>query len=99
MKPCVVQIQNGDPFYPLEPHRAPVHWPSVISSLSRLPRFTGHTRPDLPAYSVAQHCVLVSRLVRGGLVAQRAGLLYDAAEALEGRHPIGATRTLTICLR
>lgn len=42
-------------------------------------------RRDLPAYSVAQHCVLVSLLVGragGGLTAQRAGLLHDVAEAL-----------------
>ncbi len=34
----------------------------VVNSLARINRWTGHTHPNLPGYSVAQHSVVVSHL-------------------------------------
>jgi len=56
----------------------------IAHSLSNLCRFNGHCRRF---YSVAQHSVLVARVVRfldGGMVAQRWALLHDAHEAYVG---------------
>lgn len=54
----------------------------IARSLSRLCRFTGHLAPHVAHYSVAQHSVLVSRLVPPHLARQ--GLMHDMAEAFVG---------------
>ena len=48
----------------------------IARSLASQPRFTGHFKPKV-WYSVAQHSVLVSRLVPGRLALW--ALLHDAA--------------------
>jgi len=53
----------------------------IAQALSRVPRFGGHT---LEFFSVAQHSVMVSLLVRnrgGSFFDQMLGLLHDATEA------------------
>lgn len=53
----------------------------LAKTLSQLNRFTGHT---LKPYSVAQHCVIVSRYLDFDAHASMRGLLHDAHEALIG---------------
>lgn len=56
----------------------------VAHALSNINRFTGHTAY---AYSVAQHCVAVSRyleLTGQPVPVQYAGLMHDAHEAYFG---------------
>ena len=53
----------------------------IAWALSRMPRFSGHSIPYIP-YSVAQHCIQVSKeLASYGPEIQMYGLLHDAAEA------------------
>lgn len=51
-------------------------------ALSRICRFGGHLRADVPFYSVAQHSVIVSKNVCQPLCKQ--ALLHDASEAYLG---------------
>lgn len=74
-----IQTRHGRAFDLLAPKAADVHVDDLAASLSKLCRFTGHTDVH---YSVAQHCVHVSRAVPPGLAL--AGLLHDAAEAYVG---------------
>jgi len=71
-------------FYPLDPRVEDIYIEDIAHSLSNICRFGGHTREFL---SVAQHCVMVSEVVRdlgGSTEAQLWGLLHDASEAYLG---------------
>jgi len=67
---------TGVEFFPLMPRVEDIRIADIAHALSCMPRFAGHTRSF---YSVAQHCVLVSRLVPKHWALY--GLLHDSAEA------------------
>lgn len=87
-----IQTYTGGQFWPLDPRAEDVRIEDIAHSLSLMCRFTGHCKHF---YSVAQHSVLVSRVVEcndriSGLdcLAPKEtlrialwGLLHDASEA------------------
>jgi hypothetical protein len=66
-------------FWPEDPRPGDFSIEAIARSLSRTPRFMGHTAVP---YYVSQHCVWVSRRVRPEHA--MLGLLHDAAEAYLG---------------
>lgn len=74
-----IAIFNGDFFDFEKPEIHDFDIDVIAHSLSNLCRFTGHT---IRHYSVAEHSVLVSRLVPPELAFD--GLMHDAAEAYLG---------------
>lgn len=76
--PYIVTV-SGHRFYLLNPHMSRIDPVDIAHALSNLCRYTGHTHEF---YSVAQHCVLVSRNVPERWAFD--GLLHDAAEAYTG---------------
>lgn len=74
-----MQTFTGRQFYPLDPRPEDISILDIAHALSMQCRYNGHVRN---LYSVAEHCVLVSRLVapENALWA----LLHDATEAYVG---------------
>lgn len=74
-----MQTYTGRAFYPLDPQPADIDPVDIAHSLSLLCRYGGHVKL---AYSVAEHCVLLSHAVapENALWA----LLHDATEAYLG---------------
>ena len=71
-----IQTYTGIGFDPLDPRPSAIDLRDIAHSLAHLCRFNGHTPRH---YSVAQHSVLVSRVVPMRDAAH--ALLHDAAEA------------------
>jgi uncharacterized protein len=85
-----LQTYTRKRMYPLDPRPEDIDIMDIAHSLSNICRFTGHT---LVSYNVAQHSVMVSRLVKPKLALF--GLLHDAAEAYIG----DISRPLKVCLK
>lgn len=80
MKP-IIETRSGLNFRPLRPKKEDIKLEDIAHALANQCRFSGHTRWH---YSVAQHSVLVSKLLeREGFdtETQMWGLLHDASEA------------------
>lgn len=71
-----IQTFTGNQFWPLDPRPEDFELTDIAHALSLICRFGGHT---IVHYSVAQHSLLVSRLVPARFALE--GLLHDAAEA------------------
>ncbi|HEX6923785.1 MAG TPA: hypothetical protein VF167_00025 [Longimicrobiaceae bacterium] len=74
-----IRTYTGGRFYLTTPAPEDVRIEDIAHALSQICRFTGHTRRF---YSVAEHCVHVSKLVEPRHALW--GLLHDAAEAYIG---------------
>jgi len=71
-----MQLASGAPFWPLEPDVERIDINDIAHALSMQCRFAGHVQRF---YSVAEHCIHVSRAVPPEDALW--GLLHDAAEA------------------
>lgn len=73
-----MQTYSGGQFHPLAPQQSEVKVLDIAHSLSMMCRFTGHC---LKFFSVAQHSVMVARLVKGDAIIKLQALFHDASEA------------------
>ncbi len=71
-----IETFSGRRFYPLDPRAKDICVEDIAHALSMLCRFTGHVKTF---YSVAEHCVRVSRTCDADDALY--GLLHDASEA------------------
>jgi hypothetical protein len=76
-----IETYTGKMFWPIDPRPEEIDIRDIAHSLSRQCRFTGHTKTF---YSIAQHCINVSSLLKSdgyNTNYQLFGLLHDASEA------------------
>lgn len=83
---CYIKVNPSGGYFHLhaEGDTSEIHILDIASAISRQCRFTGHLLPEFDHYSVAEHCVLVSALLKkmgADTQLQFAGLMHDAAEA------------------
>jgi 5'-deoxynucleotidase YfbR-like HD superfamily hydrolase len=74
-----ILLHNGDFFDFKDPRNHDFDIKCIAHALSNLCRYTGHSKRF---YSVAEHCVIVSRLVPEKFALE--GLMHDASEAYCG---------------
>lgn len=82
-----MQLRSGRKFYPGEMQANIVDIRDIASALSKICRFGGH---NLRFFSVAEHSIVVSKLVQAKTGNNRLalqGLLHDAHEAYIGDFP------------
>jgi hypothetical protein len=82
-----MQTHTGGQFWPLDPRIEDINILDISASLSKINRYAGHT---LDFYSVAEHCVLITRKMRLLGYDQaicREALMHDASEAYIGDIP------------
>ena len=77
-----MQTQSGRAYWPTDPRIEDIDIVDIAGALSRICRFGGHLKDCYDHYSVAEHCIHVSRLVPREHAL--AGLLHDATEAYTG---------------
>lgn len=70
-----IQTNSGGQFYPLDPRLEDINILDIVEGISKECRYNGQTNGF---YSVAEHCVILSRLVPERLA--KAALLHDASE-------------------
>lgn len=73
------QTYTGKQFWPLDPKPEEVNLKDIAHALASQCRFNGHS---INFYSVAQHCVLVSKIVNPEQAL--AALFHDASESYTG---------------
>jgi hypothetical protein len=82
-----IQTHSGEPVDLIDPKPDQIHVADIVHALARISRFTGHTK-GATSYTVAQHSVLVHRIVCQAsprdATAQLWALLHDAHEAYVG---------------
>lgn len=76
----IIQLFGGSGVDIINPRPRDFRIQDIAESLSKIARFTGHTRKHA---SVAQHSILVSYLLEGTGF-EMEGLMHDAAEAVTG---------------
>lgn len=75
----MISLNDGRPFYPMNPRVEDIHIEDIAHSLAQINRFNGHA--NFPV-SVAQHSLLVCDLVLSEFKLE--ALMHDAAEAYVG---------------
>ena len=83
---CYIKVNPSGGYFHLhaEDDTSEINIVDIASAISRQCRFTGHLLPHIDHYSVAEHSVLVSALLKdmgASPQLQFAGLMHDAAEA------------------
>lgn len=84
-----MQAFSGIRFWPMDPRPDEIHLIDIAHALSNICRFGGHCEQF---YSVAEHCVHASYIVRDGIEAE--ALLHDASEAYLADLPRPIKRSL-----
>lgn len=74
-----MEIISGKPFYPLGAKESEIYIKDIAHALSNICRYNGHCNTF---YSVAQHCVILSYLLKGD--DKFTALMHDATEAYLG---------------
>lgn len=77
--PFTVETVTGHQVNPIDPDPATISIHGIAWSLSRIPRFVGHTITEIP-YNVAQHSIYVSELAEFILTAPRDSCLVDGID-------------------